>query len=66
MSKVFSALCLTSALLTACGADSFSVATLVVLAGCAVFTGLSAWYSLVREEQQAAQRELNEKLRWRR
>ena len=63
MSKVFSALCLTSALLTACGADSFSVATLVVLAGCAVFTGLAAWYSLVREEQQAAQHELNERMR---
>ena len=66
MSKVFSALCLTSALLTACGADSLGIATLIVLAGCAVFTGLAAWYSLVREEQQAAQRELNEKLRWRR
>ena len=66
MSKVFSALCLTSSLLTACGADSFGLATLIVLAGCAVFTGLAAWYSLVREEQQAAQRELNEKLRWRR
>lgn len=63
MSKVFSVLCLTSALLTACGADSFSVATLIVLAGCAVFTGLAAWYSFVKEEQQAAQHELNERLK---
>lgn len=63
MSKVFSALCLTSALLTACGADSFGLATLIVLAGCAVFTGLAAWYSLVREEQQKVQHELNQRLR---
>lgn len=63
MSKVFSVLCLTSALLTACGADSFGLATLIVLAGCAVFTGLAAWYLFVQEEQQAAQHELNERLR---
>ena len=63
MSKVFSALCLTSALLTACGADSFGLATLVMLAGCAVFTGLAAWYLFVQEERQAAQHELNERLK---
>ena len=63
MSKVFSALCLTSALLTACGADSLGIATLIVLAGCAVFTGLAAWYSFVREEQQKVQHELNERMR---
>ena len=63
MSKVFSALCLISALLTACGADSFGLATLVTLAGCAVFTGLAAWYLFVQEERQAAQHELNERLK---
>lgn len=63
MSKIFTGLCLTSTLLTACGADIFGLATLIVLAGCAVFTGLAAWYSLVREEQQAAQHELNERLK---
>lgn len=63
MSKIFTGLCLTSSLLTACGADSFGLATLIVLAGCAVFTGLAAWYLFVQEEQQAAQHELNERLR---
>ena len=63
MSKIFTGLCLASALLTACGADSFGIATLVTLAGCAVFTGLAAWYSLVKEEQQKVQHELNERLK---
>lgn len=63
MSKIFTGLCLASALLTACGADSFGLATLIVLAGCAVFTGLAAWYSLVKEEQQKVQHELNERMR---
>ena len=63
MSKIFTGLCLTSALLTACGADSFGLATLIVLAVCSVSTGLAAWYSLVREEQQKVQHELNERLK---